>query len=163
MFPGPKRNPGKERGTDRNRRVSAPLSPIFSLLLAPTGILYQRVQRLLSEEEPAEGNTPPAVIKQRRPRPKQPADGLPASQWPTVLKRVLEKKASLRNVADDSGVSQETIRRVVRAVRCGSKASVRTERPNSHHTEMLLFGKLTIPRTAIHAAFDQLEPIDVPP
>ena len=80
-----------------------------------------------------------------------------------MLKRVLEKKASLRNVADDSGVSQETIRRVVRAVRCGSKASVRTERPNSHHTEMLLFGKLTIPRTAIHAAFDQLEPIDVPP
>ena len=121
------------------------------------------MQRLLSEEEPAEGNTPPAVIKQRRPRPKQPADGLPASQWPTVLKRVLEKKASLRNVADDSGVSQETIRRVVRAVRCGYKASVRTERPRSHHTEMLLFGKLTLPRTAIHAAFDQLEPIDVPP
>ena len=121
------------------------------------------MQRLLSEEEPAEENTPPAVIKQRRPRPKQPADGLPASQWPTVLKRVLEKKASLRHVADDSDVSQETIRRVVRAVRCGSKASVRTERPNSHHTEMLLFGTLTIPRTAIHAAFDQLEPIDVPP
>ena len=52
---------------------------------------------------------------------------------------------------------------VVRAVRCGSKASVRTDRPSSHHTEMLLFGKLTLPRTAIHAAFDQLEPIDVPP
>ena len=29
-----------------------------------------------------------------------------------MLHRVLEKKASLRNVADDSGVSQETIRRV---------------------------------------------------
>jgi len=33
------------------------------------------------------------------------------------LKRVLEKKESLRNVADDSGVSHETIRRVVRAAR----------------------------------------------
>src|SRR5437868_11417723 len=99
MFPGPKRDPGNARGTDRNRRVSAPLSPIFSLLLAPTGILYQRVQRLLSEEEPAEGNTPPAVIKQRRPGPKHPADGLPASEWPTVVHRIVEQKEPLRIVA----------------------------------------------------------------
>ncbi len=41
-----------------------------------------------------------------------------------MLHRVLEKKESLRNVADDSGVSHEAIRRVVRAARCGSKASV---------------------------------------
>ena len=79
-----------------------------------------------------------------------------------IIHRVVEKNEPLRTVAAASGVSHETIRRVVRAARCGSKASVRTDRPNSHHTEILLFGKLTIPRTAIHAAFDQLEPIDVP-
>jgi transposase-like protein len=51
-----------------------------------------------------------------------------------VLQRVLEKKASLRNVADDTGVSQETIRRVVRAARCAYKASLRTDMPRSQHT-----------------------------
>ena len=50
-----------------------------------------------------------------------------------MLHRVLEKKASLRNVADDSGVSQETVRRVVRAARRGYKASVRTDMPRSQH------------------------------
>src|SRR5437868_14904679 len=34
-FPRPERTLGKERGTDRNRRVSAPLSPISSLFFAP--------------------------------------------------------------------------------------------------------------------------------
>src|SRR5256885_9787196 len=70
MFPGPKRDPGNDRGTDRNRRVSSPLSPIFSLFLAPTGILYQKVQHLLSEEERAEGSPPPAVIRAAAPRTK---------------------------------------------------------------------------------------------
>src|SRR5438270_5648295 len=46
-FPGSKRNPGNAHGNDRNRRVSSPLSPIFSLFLAPTGILYQKVQHLV--------------------------------------------------------------------------------------------------------------------
>src|SRR5207244_12319024 len=68
--------------------------------------------------------------------PRNPADGIPSSEWPTVLRRVLEKKASLRNVADDSGVSQETIRRVVRAARCGYKASLRTDRPRSQHSSL---------------------------
>jgi len=39
----------------------------------------------------------------------------PLHEWPTVLQRVLENKESLRKVADDYGVSHETIRRVVRA------------------------------------------------
>jgi hypothetical protein len=46
----------------------------------------------------AEGSTP-AVIKHRQPRPKNPADGLPASERPTV--------------AAASGVSPETIRRLL--------------------------------------------------
>ena len=45
-FPRPERSLGKERGTDRNRRVSSPLSPICSLFLAPSGTLYHKVQRL---------------------------------------------------------------------------------------------------------------------
>ena len=56
------------------------------------------------------------------PGSRNPADEIPDSAWPTVLQRVLEKKASLRHVAHDSGVSQETIRRVDRAARCGYKA-----------------------------------------
>jgi hypothetical protein len=46
-------------------------------------------------------------------RPGNSADGIHSSEWPTVLKRVLEKKESLRNIADDYGVSHETIRRVL--------------------------------------------------
>jgi len=53
------------------------------------------------------------VIKQRRPGPKHPADGLPASEWPTVLQRVVEQKESLRTVAAAYGVSPETIRRLL--------------------------------------------------
>jgi len=75
------------------------------------------VQRLLAEEETAEASSPPAVIKQRRPGPKQPADGLPASHWPIVVHRVVEQKEPLRTVAAAYGVSPETIRRVVRAAR----------------------------------------------
>jgi hypothetical protein len=71
------------------------------------------VQHLLAEEEPAEGSPPPAVSKPRRPGPKQPAYGLPASQWPTVRHRVVEQKESLRRVAAANGVSHETIRRIM--------------------------------------------------
>ena len=71
------------------------------------------MQRLLAEEETAAGSPPPAVIKQRWPGPKQPADGLPASEWPTVLHRVVEQKESLRTVAATYGVSPETIRRLL--------------------------------------------------
>ena len=95
------------------RRVSSPLSPIFYLFLAPSGKLYQKVQPLLASEEPAEGSPPPAVIKHRLPGPKSPADGLPASQWPSVVQRVVEKNEPLRTVAASSGVSPETIRRLL--------------------------------------------------
>ena len=112
-FPRPERSLGNVRGTDRNRRVSAPLSPIFSLFLAPSGTLSQKVQHLLSEDETAEGSTPPDVMKHRRPGPKHPAYGLPAAQWPTVVQRVVEQKEPLRTVAAASGVSHETIRRLL--------------------------------------------------
>ncbi len=45
----------------------------------------------------------------------------------------VEKNEPLRRVAAAYGVSHETIRRVVRAARCGYKASVRTDMPSSQH------------------------------
>ena|GEM_PF-2289636 len=51
MFPGPKRNPGNDRGTDRNRRVSVSLSPMLTLFLAPHGKLYLSFQELVPESE----------------------------------------------------------------------------------------------------------------
>ena len=97
----------------RNRRVSATLSPILSLFLAPSGKLYQKVQQLLAEDEKASGS-PPSIIPHRRPGPKHPRYGIPAEQWLTVLQRVLENKEPLRKVADEYGVSHETIRRLIR-------------------------------------------------
>ena len=96
---------------NRNRRVSAPLSPIFSLFQIPTSTLSQKLQLVLSEEFQI-----PLVIKtQRRPGPKHIPYGIPPDQRPIVLQRVLENHESYRNVASDYGVSRETIRRLVRA------------------------------------------------
>ena len=95
------------------RRVSAPLSPIFSLFLSPSGKLYQKLQILLAEDEKAQ--TPLVLETQRRPGPKDIPYGIPPDQWPTVLQRVVDNHESYRRVADDYGVSRETIRRFVRA------------------------------------------------
>jgi hypothetical protein len=109
--------------------VSAPLSPIFYLFLAPAGTLYQKVQHLLAENETAAGSTPPVVIKHRRPGPQHPAYGIPASEWPTVLHRVVEQKEPLRTVAAAYGVSHETIRRLIRAA-TNVHVQQETQRPN---------------------------------
>jgi hypothetical protein len=68
------------KGFDRNRRVSNSLSPIFYLFLAPSGVLNQKVQHLLAENETPEGSHPPDVIKHRRPGPKHPTYGIPLSE-----------------------------------------------------------------------------------
>jgi hypothetical protein len=93
--------------------VSTTLSPILYLFLTPSGKLYQKLQYLLAEDEKAQRSTPP-IIQHRRPGPKHPKYGIPTEHWTTVLQRVLEKKESLRKVADDFGVSHETIRRIIR-------------------------------------------------
>jgi hypothetical protein len=98
--------------------VSSTLSPILYLFLAPSGKLCQNLQHLLAEDEKAQRSTSP-IIQHRRPGPRNQAYGIPSSEWPTVLKRVLEKKESLRQVADDYGVSHETIRRIIRKKRIG--------------------------------------------
>jgi hypothetical protein len=96
--------------------VSTTLSPILSLFLAPAGQLYKKGQQLLAVDEQAASNPPP-IIQHRRPGPKHPAYGIPDSEWPAVLYRVIEKKESLRTVATEYGVSYETIRRIIRAAR----------------------------------------------
>jgi hypothetical protein len=92
--------------------VSSSLSPILYLYLAPAGTLYLKVQQLLAQGETQDASTPPMVGK-RRPGPKHPVYGIPASQWPTVVHRVVEKKEPLRTVAAAYGVSHETIRRIM--------------------------------------------------
>ena len=93
--------------------MSSSLSPILYLFLIPSGILYQRVQHLLAEDETPEGSHPPVVIKHRRPGPKHPKFGIPAELWSTVVQRVVEQKEPLRTVAAAYGVSHETIRRLL--------------------------------------------------
>jgi hypothetical protein len=90
--------------------VSGSLSPIFYLFLAPSGKLYQQVQCLIAKDGISHT---PALIKYRRPGPKRTTYGIPASEWPNVVQRVVEQKESLRTVADAYGVSHETIRRIV--------------------------------------------------
>jgi len=70
------------------------------------------VQHLLAEDEQTEESHPP-VMKHRRPGPKRPAYGIPASEWSKVVQRVMEKKEPLRTVAVAYGVSHETIRRIM--------------------------------------------------
>src|SRR5260370_41930738 len=98
----------------RHRRVSATLSPILYLFLAPSGKLYLKVQHLLAEDELFQRSNPP-LIKHRRPGPKHPKYGIPAEHWPTVVHRVVERKEPLRIVADAYGVSHETIRLIILA------------------------------------------------
>lgn len=59
----------------------------------------------------------PVIISlaQRRPGPDKPQWRIPYSEWPKVIRRVVENQEPLRKVANDYGVSYETVRRVVRA------------------------------------------------
>lgn len=92
--------------------MSNSLSPIFYLFLIPSGILYQKVQHLLAEDESTRQSNPP-LLKHRRAGPKHLNYGIPAELWPIVVLRVLEQKEPLRTVAAKYGVSHETIRRIM--------------------------------------------------
>ena len=94
--------------------MSAPLSPIFSLFLAPSGTLYLKVQDVLAHDE-ADDVSPPPMVSKRRPGPKHPTYGLPTEHWPLIMQQVVEQKEPLRTVAAAYGVSHETIRRLIRA------------------------------------------------
>ena len=92
--------------------MSNSLSPILYLFLAPSGILYQKVQHLLAADETT-GESHPPVMKHRRPGPKHSTYGIPTEHWSTVVHRVVERKEPLRTVAAAYGVSHETIRRII--------------------------------------------------
>ena len=70
------------------------------------------MQDLLAHDEAPDASPPPMVGK-RRPGPKHPNYALPAEHWPMVLHRVVENHEPLRTVADEYGVSHETIRRLI--------------------------------------------------
>ena len=95
----------------RNRRASAPLSPIFSLFLTPSGALYLKVQHLLAVDEIFQRSHPP-LIKHRRHGPNHPKYGIPTELWQAVVHRVVEQKEPLHIVAVAYRVSHKTIRRI---------------------------------------------------
>jgi hypothetical protein len=99
------------QGRSRNRRATTTLSPILYLFQLPTSTLYRKLHTVLSQEI----QTPIVIETQRRPGPKDIPYGIPEDQWSTVLRRVLENHESYRKVANDYGVSRETIRRLVGA------------------------------------------------
>jgi len=81
--------------------------------LAPSGKLYVKLQRVLEQLQAGMTNPPP-ILKERSSSPKPP-HGIPAVEWPNVLRCVIENEEPLRQVAADYGVSYETVRRTVRA------------------------------------------------
>ncbi len=96
--------------------MSAPLSPIFYLFLAPFGKLYLKVQDILAHDETHDAS-PPTMVGQRRPEPKHPHYAIPAEHWPTVVHRMAENNEPLRTFAQEYGVSHETIRRLYMLLR----------------------------------------------
>jgi len=111
---------GHDRGTDRNRRASASLSPVLIHFRSPTSFLYQKLQQFL-QQDPGGATHSLMPMAHRHQGPAKPQHGIPAVEWPTVLRRVIEHQEPLRKVADDYGVSYETIRRIVLAARKQSR------------------------------------------
>src|SRR5689334_15562248 len=111
---------------NRNRWVSASLSPIFYLFLAPTGTLYLKVQGVLAHDE-AHDVSPPPIVGKRRSRPDHPNYGIPTEHWQMIVHRVVENNEPLRTVAQEYGVSHETSRRTILHVQkqCGQQDTSR--------------------------------------
>lgn len=55
-------------------------------------------------------------LTQHHSGPDEPQWKLPTAKWPDVVRRVVENQEPLRKVAEDYGVSHETVRRIVRKV-----------------------------------------------
>ena len=63
----------------------------LNLYHAPTGKLYLKVQHLQAEDE-THDDTPHPIVGKLRPRSNTPNSRIPASEWPTIVKRVVEQK-----------------------------------------------------------------------
>ena len=70
---------------------------------------------MLAHDETHDASTPPIVSK-RRPGPKHLNYGIPTEHWPMIIHRAVEKSEPLRTVAQEFGVSHETIRRIIHHV-----------------------------------------------
>lgn len=81
--------------------------------VAPHGKLLQGLLAL----EQLPGSLPPLLTSQQHAGPREPHHGIPAEEWPNVVRRVMENHESLRQLAADYGVSHETIRRLLRTSR----------------------------------------------
>ncbi len=87
---------------------------MLTLYLAPDGELYIHLQALLAQDQTS--IIPfPTHTTQRRPGPKKPRRSIPSIEWPTVVRRIIDNQEPLRKVAEDYGVSHETVRRTVRS------------------------------------------------
>ena len=84
---------------------------MFIHFVAPHGKLHQRLFAL----EHVLGSLPPIVSAQQHPGPRESHHGIPAEEWPNVVRRVREQHESFRRVAAEYGVSRETVRRLLRS------------------------------------------------
>ena len=73
------------------------------------------MQQLLAHGE-THDTSPPPIVGKRRPGPRYPKYGIPTELWPMIMHRVVENNESLRAVAQEYGVSHETIRRIIHQV-----------------------------------------------
>ena len=87
---------------------------MLTLYLAPSGKLYLRLQEYVAQEQTAISLP---LATPRHPGPKKLRQSIPPTEWPNILRSVFENQEPLRKVADDYGVSYETIRRIVIAAR----------------------------------------------
>src|SRR5712691_1614637 len=87
------------------RRPSFPPLTTFGPDSVTTDASTERPFFVVSESSPPR--------EQRRPGPAHPHYGIPPAQWPDMLRRV-ERGDTLRQIAQDYGVSYETVRRTVK-------------------------------------------------
>ncbi|WP_201379994.1 hypothetical protein [Ktedonobacter sp. SOSP1-85] len=123
------------RWSQRNRRATnhrshLTLIPVEKLFAGRNDILTATPK---SSSEYAQSDTPfeqalenprDIPLSQRRPGPDTPPWKIPASEWPNVVRRVIENQEPLRKVAMDYGVSHETVRRVINAVQKKASSSI---------------------------------------
>ena len=85
---------------------------MLTLYLAPDGELYVLLQDLLAQDQ-VSIITLPTVTTPRKPGPKKPRRSIPSIEWSAVVRRVVDNEEPLRKVAEDYGVSYETVRRTI--------------------------------------------------
>ena len=90
---------------------------MLTLYLAPSGKLYLKLQEYLAQEKTATNIISLPATTSRHSGQKKLQRGIPSIEWLTIVHRIVDNQEPLRKVADDYGVSHETIRRTVRKAR----------------------------------------------